>query len=796
MKLTHDRTISISELKSRKDTNLQQKQLSLSEFYTRLESPKRSTETLTEYKALPKAQQDNLKDTGGYVAGTFSGQRRKAEAATGRDIITLDFDGIPAGRTNEVIEKVKSLSWGSCIHSTRKHSSSSPRLRVLFPLDKSATPDEYVPIARLLASRIGTEWVDRTTFEPSRLMYWPSCCSDSEYIFEVQDKPLLSVEYALNLHTVLYGDWKAPRCWPAQPNAPTDIRSLVKKQGDPDAKQGLVGAFCRKYNIFRAIEELLPGVYTPCDNAPDRFTFSGGSTTGGAIVYDDGKFLFSHHATDPCSGKLVNAFDLVRLHKFGDKDDEAAAGTPTGRLPSYTAMKEYAQLLPDVQIETATAAADFAGLETPAGEDNGWVKQLDTSPGGGLKNSLNNLCLILENDSRFKGRIRKDTFNDRIIVDVLPWKRSSSKPWDDNDSDQLRLWMERAIKGKIATNDIYSAVNTTAEDNSFHPVKSYLESLTWDETPRLDTMLIDYLGAEDSPYTRAVSRKSFTAAVARIMNPGIKFDCMTVLVGKQGRYKSTLLAIMGGEWFSDSLRTFEGKEAQEQLRGAWLIEISELQAFDRSSVEAVKGFLSKQSDRYRPAYGRMLREFPRQCVFFGSTNVADFLRDNTGGRRFWPIDIDAQERKKSVVKDLPGERDQLWAEAVARYREKEPLFLTGEVEQSALATQESHRETDPWEGMLIDFISKPIPEDWDKWPLDRRRDFLSGTAKGDLKLVDRQRVSPTEFLCEALNKAPGNLDKKDSMRVSKILRGLPGWEPMDTRYRTPYTQVRGYARKS
>lgn len=374
MKLTHNRTISISELKSRKDTNLQQKQLSLSEFYTRLEKPKRSTETLTEYMALPKAQQDDLKDIGGYVAGTLSGQRRKAEAVTGRDIITLDFDGIPAGYTDEVIEKVKSLSWGSCIHSTRKHSPQKPRLRVLFPLDKSATPDEYIPIARLLASMIGMEWADQTTFEPSRLMYWPSCCSDSEYIFEVQDKPLLSVEWALKYHTLLYGDWKTPQCWPKPQNAPVDIRSQIKKQGDPEAKQGLVGAFCRKYDIFRAIEELLPGVYAPCDKAPDRFTFSGGSTTGGAIVYDGGKFLFSHHATDPCSGKLVNAFDLIRLHKFGHLDKELPANTEMPNLPSYREMCTFAETLPDVAAELARerqeqAIADFSGVAKPTVND-------------------------------------------------------------------------------------------------------------------------------------------------------------------------------------------------------------------------------------------------------------------------------------------------------------------------------------------------------------------------------------------------------------------------------------------
>lgn len=794
--LTHDRQIIISVGKNRKATQWDQKQLSLSEFYAMLSTPRHSPETQAEYLAMPKAQQDDLKDVGGFVGGSLNGSRRKADSVAGRDLITLDFDSIPPGQTEEVTRRVEALGCGYCIYSTRKHKPSAPRLRVVIPFDKTAAPDEYAPLARLAAWRIGMEWIDPTTFDVARLMYWPSCCSDSEFIFKSKDAPLLAVDKWLDMHTVLCGDWKNPANWLRPANAAEDrISQMAKKQGDPLEKSGIVGAFCRSYSIHRAIAKLLPGVYEPVDNAEDRYTFVGGSTTGGAIVYDGGKFLYSHHATDPCSGRLVNAFDLVRLHLFGKEDDSAAPGTPVGRLPSYTAMRDYAQSLPDVHAGAASAAADFAGLESTAGEDESWKKQLDIAPAGGLKNSLNNIAVILEHDARFRGKLRKDVFHDRIEVDTMPWERERGKPFDDTDVDHMRLWMERTLCGKVAAADVYTATNATADKRSYHPVRDYLERLAWDGTPRLDTLFIDYLGAEDTPYTRAVSRKAFVAAVARIMNPGCKFDCMTVLVGKQGRFKSTILSIMGGSWFSDSQRTFEGKEAEERLRGVWLIEVSELQAFDRSSVEAIKGFLSKQSDRYRPAYGHALREFPRQCVFFGTTNVADFLRDTTGGRRFWPIDIDRQERTKSVANDLQNERDQIWAEAVTRFREGEPLYLSGDVAQAALSTQEDHREIDTWEEMLHSFIEKPIPDNWDEWTLAQRRDFLAGQAHTDRPLVERERVSAAEFLCEALGLAPGKLSTHDTMRVSKLLRGLPDWEPLKGRYRTPYAQPRGYIRK-
>lgn len=636
--LVHDRQITITVGKSRKATQWEQRQLSISDLYQLFATPCRSSETQAEYMAMPKSQQDDLKDVGGFVGGSLNGPRRKKENVTERDVITLDFDNIPPGQTGTVIGKVDALGCGYCIYSTRKHSPATPRLRVNVPTDRTVTPDEYMPLARLVAAQIGMAWVDPTIFDVSRMMYYPSCSADGEYTYRVGDKPLLPVDMWLDTHTVVYGDWRNPANWQKAPNDTGDyIRAQVKKQADPTEKNGIVGAFCKVYDVHKAIAELIPGVYTPVDTDDGRYTFAGGSTTGGAVVYDDGKFLFSHHATDPCSGRLVNAFDLVRLHKFGGKDDNAAPGTPVGRLPSYTAMREYAQSLPDVHIETATAAADFAGLESVAGEDESWKQRLDTTQAGGLKNSLNNIVLILENDYRFKGKLHKDTFHDRIEADALPWERTPGKPWDDTDSDHLRIWMERTVEGKIGVSDIYTAVNATADRQAYHPVKAYLERLTWDGTPRLDTLFIDYLGAEDSPYTRAVSRKAFVAAVARIMAPGCKFDCMTVLVGKQGRFKSTILSIMGGAWFSDSLRTFEGKEAEERLRGVWIIEVSELQAFDRSSVEAIKGFLSKQSDRYRPAYGHMLREFPRQCVFFGTTNTPDFLRDTPAGGVSGPL---------------------------------------------------------------------------------------------------------------------------------------------------------------
>ena len=333
--MQYDRKITISAGSNRRAMSWLPQTMLISELWARLQTPARGTEPLAEYLNMKKVQQDDLKDVGGFMAGTLSGPRRKAGNVTGRDVITLDLDNIPSGGTDDVLRRVEALGCGYCIYSTRKHSPAAPRLRVLIPLDRTVSADEYEPLARKMAEYIGLELCDPTTFEVSRLMYWPSCCADSQYIYLWQDKPLLSANGLL----AQYEDWRDCTTWPQVPGA-LSLPKLAVKQGDPEGKTGVVGAFCRTYDIYRAMDELIPGMYEPVESMPGRYTYLGGSTTGGAVVYDSGKFLYSHHATDPCGGRLVNAFDLVRLHRFGDKDDDAQTGTPANRLPSYDAKDE------------------------------------------------------------------------------------------------------------------------------------------------------------------------------------------------------------------------------------------------------------------------------------------------------------------------------------------------------------------------------------------------------------------------------------------------------------------------
>lgn len=774
--MQYDRTITITVGASRRTTNWQPQTMRVSELYERLRLPARGTETLTEYLSLPKGKQDDLKDVGGFVAGTLSGPRRKAGAVTGRDVLTLDLDNIPAGGTNDVLRRVEGLGCGYCVYSTRKHMPSAPRLRVLLPLDRTVTADEYEPCARRMAEYIGITLADPTTFEPSRLMYWPSCSANSEYIHLWQDKPMLSADGLLGT----YADWRDTTAWPQVPGAQSPAR-LAAKQGDPLTKKGVVGAFCRVYCIEDAMDTYLPGVYLPVDTMPGRYTFAGGSTTGGAVLYDNGKFLYSHHATDPCGGRLVNAFDLVRLHRFGDQDDEAQPGTPTNRLPSYMAMSELAVsdqrvsgLLLQERWENATE--DFAAQERE--NDGAWRNQLKVSAKTGLPQStIDNIWIILENDPVLKGRFALNQFAGRgEILGPVPWNdQDRRRPWQDSDNQGLYWYLEKYY-GITGSAKIDGALALHSEKHAFNDVKDYLSRLCWDGTERLDTLLADYLGAEDSPYIRAVTRKAFTAAVARAMEPGTKFDCMTILSGPQGIGKSTLLDRMSKGWFNDSIRTFEGKEASELLQGVWLVEISELDAFRRTDVARIKQFLSLRADRFRAAYGRHVKEMPRCCVFFGTTNSNDYLQDRTGNRRFWPVDVGKQPAKKSVWRDLDGELDQLWAEAVGRWKAGEPLYLGGEIEAAAKAEQEDHREINAREGLVLEFLDRPVPEDWSKWPLDRRRMFWNGTVAGELRLVPRERVCALEIWCELFEGQKKDMRYSDTQEINSIIALAPGWK--------------------
>ncbi len=799
--MQNNRKLQISTAGSRKATHWPKSTIMWSEFIDRLKNPVRSTELLEQYLAYSKAQQDELKDVGGFVGGIFTGDHRKASCVEGRDLITLDLDNIPAGQTGDILKRVSGLGCAAVIYSTRKHAEFAPRLRIIVPLDRTSSADEYEPAARKLAALIGIEFCDPTTFEASRLMYWPSCSSDSQYVYELYDNPFCSLDGLLGM----YETWQDVSAWPQVPGKDAIERRRLAKQEDPTTKKGIIGAFCRTYSITQAMEKFIPGMYEETE-VPGRYTYTGGHTTGGAIVYDGDLFLYSHHATDPCSGQLVNAFDLVRLHMYGDQDNEAKEGTPVNKLPSFVAASRLAvndrPVADLIAKEKFEAARDVFSAPEPQEqpEDLSWISRLSVDGNGNYQKTINNIILVLQHDPLLKGKIVTDEFANRgLVLGAVPWNPVDEKrQWVDLD-DAGFFWYMETYYGITTRDKLDDALAIVGGQNMINDVKRYLKGLKWDGVKRVDTLLPVYLGAEDNAYTRAVMRKSLCAAVARGIIGGVKYDYMPIFTGPQGIGKSTFLSILGKEWFSDSLSSFEGKDAAELIQGTWINEIGELTAMTKQETSAVKQFLSKREDIYRAAYGRRTERYPRRCVFFGTSNDTEFLKDSTGNRRFWPVDVGTHPAKKSIWNDMPKEVNQIWAEAYTYWALGEELFLSKEIEDLAFEQQESHRENSGKEGVIQDFLEKKIPSSWDQMDLQKRRMFWNGQLHlpEDEVLVNRDKVCAMEIWVECFSGDTRYMKRQDSTEINNILLNLKGWRRNKSMRRYgPYGRQKGFEQAS
>jgi len=351
--------------------------------------------------------------------------------------------------------------------------------------------------------------------------------------------------------------------------------------------------------------------------------------------------------------------------------------------------------------------------------------------------------------------------------------------WGDADLACAKMYFERIYGIWSPTKFKDALLGVVSSERVYHPVKEYLDGLSWDGVERLDTLLIDYLGAEDTPYVRAVTRKTFVAAVARIYEPGIKFDSILVLNGPQGIGKSTFFARLGREWYSDSLAISDMKDktAAEKLQGYWILELGELAGIRKMDVETVKSFVTRTDDKYRHAYGVNVESHPRSCVIVGSTNSdGGFLRDITGNRRFWPVRVLGGGKYKPW--DLI-DVDQIWAEAIERYRLGEELFLKGELAEEAVSQQRDAMEADDREGLVAEYLETLLPEDWEGMDLYQRRNFLSGSDFGDetrVGTIRRNQVCNLEIWCECFGRPREAIRKSDSYEIEAILNKIGGWE--------------------
>lgn len=802
VQVKYDGPINLSIAKSRLSPRWELTIADWSLILRRLANPIRTDETVEEYWQMDKEEKAKIKEkSGAYVGGTFRGIQRKAKEVEKRTLITLDADHLTPEGYAALMGALRTdfggVAWA--VYSTHSYTPSAPRLRVIMPLRHPVDPDAYQAIARRVAEKLGMQYFDRTTFEPHRLMYWPTVAKDGEYIFDYQDAPWLDGDAVLQT----YKNWKDTREWPLHPEEIQGVRKGGKgKAENPLEKKGIVGAFCKTYTVSEAIETFLHDVYTP--EGDGRYTYTGGSSVGGLVVYDDDTLAYSFHATDPAGGRALNAWDIVRIHKFGHLDE----GRGDDKA-SQKAMREFAgrdeKVLETMRREEQEEIREM--LEEIVGEAEDWINELEVDKDKRrLLETPRNYIVILTNDKNIAKTFGYNEFVRKVQMKGAPiwrqawrWTGAVESDWTDQDDAALRnyLHIRYKLKKRELLQDVFLEV---AMMEKFHPVREYIQSVKWDGTPRIETVFTDYLGAEDTPYTRTVARKFFVAAIARIMEPGVKFDYMVVLVGPQGSGKSSFWRRLAKLWFSDSFSMRTEKEAYESLHGAWIVEVAELSAFKKKDIDEIKHFLTKQYDSYRPAYGRHVITVPRQSVLVGTTNELTFLRDDTGNRRFLPVRVMVQKPKyEKGWRALTDEIiDQLWAEAYIHYQPGEELYIENEkIAQEAERMQREHTAVSDKYGIVERYLDIPLPDGWENMAIPERKAYIQDMmSRPDVPEGKRRnKVSAIEIWVEAFGGREKDLDMATSREIRSIMRQMPGWQEYGRLRFGPYGIQRGFVRE-
>lgn len=782
--LKHNKDLQIATANTRNASNWKNQTITLCDFVKKLSTTIRTKETFAAYMALPKADQDEIKDVGGFVGGLLKGGRRGKGNVANRSVLTLDAD-YADDTTVDHIRKVLG-DYNYTIYSTHKHNgeAGAHRYRLVMATDRSMLPDEYQAVMRKVAEMVDINVFDDSTYGVNRLMYWPSTSEDADFYFEHNDAPFLAVADVLNQ----YGEgdaWSDVMLWPTSDRETKRITKGLDKQADPMTKKGVVGAYCRNVTIQEAVE--ITKAYRR--EKSGRYTYVEGSSSNGLVIYDN-KFAYSNHSTDPIYGMTCNAFDLVRVHLFGDQDIDAKPATPTHKLPSYAAMVDYAKenkvvtkdllksgLNDDVALdfEDISDKGDVESLIDEPSDD--WLQLLQTAEDGcTIKPWFANAVEILRNDHKIKDLMAIDELSGQLVV------KRTGELWGANDSTRVRTYVGKRYDVDFPEAKIEQAIEARGYENKFHPVRDYLEGLIWDGIERVEKLFINWLKCEDNAYTRQAAKCVLVAAVARVYEPGYKFDNVPVLGGAQGIGKTTFVSLLGlGKWYGE-LSSFDNKVAVEEMQGRWIMEMNEMGATNRHDLEQQKAFISAQSTTVRAAYARRPTEYKRQCVFFATTNQNEYLKDSTGNRRWWPIESGLAKGAEIDLDAFAGEVDQIWAEALTLYQMGESTLLDKEARAISADAQRQKTETEEIQGII---------EAW----LDEKCDkYRYENNAFDSEEEDRDRVCTMEIWQDCL----GNKDtpkRYDALRISAIMDNMEHWERRTSiRFGNRYGRQKGWFR--
>ena len=735
--------------------------------------------TLTWERLVDRAHHpESVKDCGGYVAGRLKGTARRKGQVEYRSAVTLDADA--ASETLPAL--VAGLGLRALVHSTYSHTRAHPRYRVIIPImGPGLSEEEYPRVARGLIEALGEAQFDPGSTQPERLMFWPATANPDEYEVVECDGETATAQGLLR-------DFGGLQATP-------DHKAGPKR--DPKELPGVAGAFNRVYDMARAVTEFhLP--YDPVEGEPNRWHYTPAESEGGVIVYPDG-YVFSNHASDPAYGRALSLFDLAALHVYGGED--RAAGVPQSTAPAdrpsiQRAMREFAAR---PEIVTELVAADFADVD---GDEDGatlpeWVLEFHLHPKTGKPlDDVHNWDLLMRHDPVLRALARNEMDLTTVTRRPFPWRAVEAGKDDaltNADRAQISAHLQRAYNmPRPAQEQLNGVIDMVAQDNAFHPVNEYLESLEWDGVSRIETYLP---GAADA-YTRRVARLVAVQAVARALDPGVKVDNCLILTGRQGLGKSWFVETMARGW-TCTLGPIEGgglRDTVMAMTRSWVTVADEGFAMKKADAEALKQFVTLTHDVIRLPYAREHVKLPRRQVIWGTTNDAVFLRAQEGNRRFLIVEV---AEKLDFGKYSDEYVNQVWAEAVHIWKtsrdkyglkDNPELFLSSEEEAAAESVRSMATEEDSMTGLIQAYLDTLVPENWVEmspeerigWLRDEEQGIVSGTHPIDV-------VCSLEIWEIALQRERGKHSRVDILQITNALKQLPGWfGPMPKPTRLPF----------
>ena len=704
-----NRMLRVAEGNGVEEQHWRMRTVSWGAFARQLETPIWMDVDYAGYWQLTDEDRKKRKNTRGFFGGELRGPNKTGANLVGRDLITLDLERSGGVLPVDIEDKVReAFPFEHVVYATANHRPESKRLRMVAPASRMMSPDEYRGIILFLATRVGMENTDKKSAVPTQFMYYPTRPIGAETGYEWHRGDWFDVDAFISSIPGFHDK----STWPGEEAA---REREHKTSTHAHSAPGIIGAFNRRFDVGTAISKWLSDVYE--EGANGRYTYTAGSSVNGLRMYH---------------GEL-SAFDLVRLHKFGERDTEFAdeidlRGARMGDRPSFIAMKEWVvsefpELLDDV---AAHAEESRAKDEQSVAEDpSKWRSLLYLNAKGGVDPGPYNISTILRYDPMIRGKI---WYNEMSYVpninEGVPWP-SAPGPMSDTDHPEMEAYLDRVyhIKNKSAMN---SAILVAANRNRRHPLREKVLSVPWDGIPRIETCLRDFCGVADTPAHRLMSRRWFVGGIARIFRPGVKFDYCLVLVGDQGLGKSQFFTrvAMDEDLYLELDQPLDGtKTVPELVQGRWIVEFAEMSTVNStfSSQEAVKAFITKTEDPYRAPFATVPLPHKRQCIFGGTSNVPTFLKDKTGARRFWPVEVSREAMGRMWDTLTPSVVQQLWAEAYVAYQAGEKVGLTREEEDLMEPTKGVFTVENENTSPLSDFLDAPLPSGWNKMTDVERR---------------------------------------------------------------------------